>query len=76
MEVSVGRLVGGAVVNVAAGVLDGCPGNGVLVGKIRTGRVGVAGCGSQGGTKINCPVCRRVEAPWQLARWRSATLIP
>jgi hypothetical protein len=43
MEVSVGILVEGTV-KVAGGV---------LVGKIKTGMVGVAGRGSQGGTKIN-----------------------
>lgn len=50
MEVSVGILVAGTVVKVAGGVLDGRPGIGVLVGKIKPGLVGVAGCASQGGT--------------------------
>ena len=47
-----------------------------LIGKNMNGAVGQAGCGSYGGTYNNCTVCRRVELPRQLARWRSATVIP
>ena len=66
-----------ASVSVAAGMRVSV-GNlsGGLIGKYMNGAVGQAGCGSQGGTYNDCPVCRRVELPRQLARWRSATVIP
>ena len=75
LGISVAVLMEGSV-----GVADGRLGIRVFVceavGITTPGTVAEGMSEAPGGTRRFCPVCRTVELPRQLARWRSATVIP